>query len=433
MEQVPNSQVVPMSRRTLLIAALVACAGCQSERAVAPPPPPPSLPPPPPSGPSYEAIDLGTLGGASARPYAFNDSGDVVGSSTTGSGEWHAFVWKDGVMRDLAVAFPGSRAETITNAGLIAGVGMTARPEARVFQWSNGVTTELGTISDLGGDEEVAVIGLTGTDVVAWRGSQMDRYTSVLWHNGVKQLLDGLYAPWNPGGEARAAAMNGRGQIVGASLMPGAAINDIYHAFIWEGGVTRDLGVLNEFSCDYDAHPELNCGESGALDINSNGQVIGWSFDSASHPHGVLWAAGSIRDLGLWTPVAINETGDIAGHGVRETEGTGYFWRNGTLTTLGSLGGGGTFVADMNDQSTLVGTSLTAEGKPHAFVWKPGQAVLTDLGAGPPGSPGAGIGTVAVAINARGDILGYTCANYDRGFCFFGGTYRAILWRVRTA
>jgi probable HAF family extracellular repeat protein len=56
---------------------------------------------------------------------------------------------------------------------------------------------------------------------------------------------------------------------------------------------------------------------------------------------------------------------------------------------------------------TVVGTSLTAEGKPHVFVWKPGESALTDLGAGVP-----------VAINARGDVIGYTGP-------------RAILWRVK--
>lgn len=422
-----------MSRHALLIAALVGCAACQSERSVAPPPPPPPSLPPPPPGSSYEAIDLGTLGGASTMPFAFNDNGDVVGSSTTASGESHAFLWKDGVMHDLAGPFAESRAETITNSGLIAGVGIkTTGGGSYVFQWSNGVTADLGTVRPLGSgqDSEQRVIALTGTDVVAWHRSQMDRFTSALWHNGVRQVLPGLNPDWNPEGEAQAAAMNNRGQIVGASLMPGAAIQDVYHAFIWEDDVLRDLGVLSEFACL--DRPDSNCGEARAVAINNSGQVIGWSRDTARSPHAVLWAAGSIRDLGLWTPVAINDAGDIAGHGVRETEGTGYFWRNGTLTTLASLGGGGTFVTDINDQSTVVGRSLTAEGKPHAFVWKPGQAALTDLGAGPPGSPAAGIGTVAVAINARGDILGYTCADYDRGYCLLLGTYRAILWRVET-
>lgn len=387
---------------------------------------PAALAPPPTTTPGYDVIDLGTLGGSSARPYALNDSGDVVGWSTTASGESHAFVWRDGVFRDLTGPFAESRAETITNSGLVAGVAWRAgSEEPRIFQWSNGVTTDLGTVRPLGGQGEDAVLVLTTNDIVAWHRNS-ERYTSAIWHNGVRQLLDGLTPFWNPGGEARAIAMNNRGQIVGASLMPGAAVNDVYHAFMWKDGVTRDLGVLTEFACDYD--PALNCGESGAVDINDNSQVIGWSFDESSHLRGVLWANSSITDLGSWSPAAINGAGEIAGHGLSGTDGAGYFWRSGTLTTIGSLPGGGTHVVDMNDQSAVVGTSLTADGKPHVFVWKPGQATLTDLGAGPPGSPGAGIGTVAVAINARGDILGYTCAVYEWGSCSLQN-YRAILWR----
>ena len=332
-------------------------------------------------------------------------------------------------MHDLAGPFAESRAETITNSGLIAGVGRKTFDGApRVFQWSNGVTTDLGTVRPLGGGEGdgVEVIALTGTDVVAWRNGQMNRYTSAIWHNGVRQVLPGLISEWNGDGDVQATAMNSRRQIVGSNLMPGAAVQDVYHAFMWEDGVTRDLGVLSEFRCI--DRPDLNCGEATAVDINNGGQVIGWSRDTARSPHAVLWADGSIRDLGSWSPVAINEAGDIAGYGVGETLGTGYFWRSGTLTTIGSLGGGGTYVVDMNDQSTVVGTSLTAEGKPHVFVWKSGQSGLTDLGAGPPGA--GGTGTVAVAINARGDIIGYTCANYADGWCL-NGPLRAILWRVK--
>jgi len=270
---------------------------------------------------------------------------------------------------------------------------------------------------------------MTPTSIVAWRRNQMDRFVSAIWSNGVKQLLDDAHATWNPGGEARAAAMNGRGQVVGRSLMPGAAVHDVYHAFMWEGGVTRDLGVLAEFACV--ENPDRNCGESGAVDVNSGGQVIGWSLDASGRSHGVLWASGTIRDLGSWSPLAINDAGDIAGNGIGETAGRAYFWRGGALTTLGSFGGDGTFAADLNDGGLVVGTSLTPDGVPHAFVWKAGEAESEDLGTGPAGSPGAGIGTVAVAINARGDVLGYTCSRFERGLCDSGGTYRAILWRVQ--
>jgi len=345
----------------------------------------------------------------------------VVGSSTTATGEWHAFLW-NGVMRDLAIALPESRAETITNSGVIGGVGLTARPEAHVFRWNNGVTTELGTVSELGGDVDVAVVALTGTDIVAWRQSEASRFTSAIWHNGVKQLLDGLYPPGIPGGEAQAVAMNGRGQIVGASLLAGPAVHDVYHAVIWQNGVLRDLGVLRLFLCG-DESPGRDCGASWAMDINNSGDVVGSSLDSLLG-HAVLWPqGGSIRDLGLGRAVAINDAGDIAGDDYRNA----FFWRQGVMSSLGSLGGNELFVRDVNALGTVIGTGQTAQGNPHVFVWKPGQAGLQDLGTGSDGADGA----IAVAINGRGDILGYTCSVSSGSYCAYDATSRAILWRVK--
>ena len=149
-------------------------------------------------------------------------------------------------------------------------------------------------------------------------------------------------------------------------------------------------------------------GASGAL--NRDGDAVAGDAVGLDVEVPIVPAVGNGLQLGKWV------------------ERFGYFWRGGSLTTFGSLGGGGTVVADMNDQTAVVGTSLTSDGKPHVFVWKPGQSAPTDLGGGP---PGAGVGAVAVAINTRGDIIGYTCANYSYGYCVLGGPSRAILWRVK--
>jgi probable HAF family extracellular repeat protein len=46
-------------------------------------------------------IDLGTLGGETSVAIWINDRGQVLGSSTTASGESHLFLWQKGVMIDL--------------------------------------------------------------------------------------------------------------------------------------------------------------------------------------------------------------------------------------------------------------------------------------------------------------------------------------------
>jgi len=152
----------------------------------------------------------------------------------------------------------------------------------------------------------------------------------------------------------------------------------------------------------------------------------------------VFWSDGVIHDLGPGVPLTINDAGDIAGNGIvygstnSGEAGHGYFWRNGARTDIGSLGGGATFVTGMNGQSTLVGTSVAADGRPHVFVWKPGESRPTDLGTGPSDTPG--VGAFAVAINERGDVVGYSCDNFkaSEGFCYLTAKTRAILWRLKS-
>lgn len=53
------------------------------------------------SSEGYEITDIGTLGGDVSSAYAINARGQVVGESMTGTAEFHAFVWENGVMTDL--------------------------------------------------------------------------------------------------------------------------------------------------------------------------------------------------------------------------------------------------------------------------------------------------------------------------------------------
>ena len=82
-------------------------------------------------------IDLGTLGGTYSTPTGINDNGVVVGSSTTGAKEQHAFVWMPtNGMVDLGTfgdrSAPGwplrtSFATAVSNAGEVVGASYVPR------------------------------------------------------------------------------------------------------------------------------------------------------------------------------------------------------------------------------------------------------------------------------------------------------------------
>ncbi|GAA3395822.1 hypothetical protein [Cryptosporangium minutisporangium] len=82
-------------------------------------------------------IDLGTLGGTSSTPTAVNDRGQVVGYSTTRSGAQHAFLWSGGRMVDLGA--PGgntSLARDVNNAGQVVGSVTTPGGQRHAVRWT---------------------------------------------------------------------------------------------------------------------------------------------------------------------------------------------------------------------------------------------------------------------------------------------------------
>ncbi|MEO8892558.1 MAG: hypothetical protein ABI417_13660, partial [Coleofasciculaceae cyanobacterium] len=82
--------------------------------------------------------DLGNLGGISSRAYGINTAGTVVGSSSINSDVTHAFIWRNGKMRDLNNLLPAdsgwelNQAVSINNKGQIVGTG-TFNGQSRGF------------------------------------------------------------------------------------------------------------------------------------------------------------------------------------------------------------------------------------------------------------------------------------------------------------
>lgn len=130
------------------------------------------------------------------------------------------------------------------------------------------------------------------------------RYHAFLWENGVMQDLGTL----GGNGNSIAYAINDSGQIVGAAYAP----NNEFNAFLWSNGVMQNLGTFGQLG-------------SAAFDINAYGQVVG----TVSNLHAILWQNGStIFDLCdltdcvasgwdyLISANAINDQGSITGYGI---------------------------------------------------------------------------------------------------------------------
>ncbi len=81
-------------------------------------------------------IDLGTLGGTFSDARAINERGQVVGESTTATGEEHAFLWQDGTMSDLGtLSGDQSEANGINNRGQVVGGSTTATGDFHAVLW----------------------------------------------------------------------------------------------------------------------------------------------------------------------------------------------------------------------------------------------------------------------------------------------------------
>jgi probable HAF family extracellular repeat protein len=158
--------------------------------------------------------------------------------------------------------------------------------------------------------------------------------------------------------------------------------------------------------------------------INSSGTFTGsLQTASMSEPHAFLYHDGTVQDLGTVDAQyaygrVVNASGQMAGEWINGPYGGGFLYSGGTITQLGTLGGGPqTFVNGMNDAGVIVGSSLPLEGTYHAYVYSAGA--MTDLG-----TPYE-YESSANGINNSGDIVGsiagWAVEAPEHAFLYSGG------------
>jgi probable HAF family extracellular repeat protein len=233
-------------------------------------------------------------------------------------------------------------------------------------------------------------LGLNDAGVAV--GSAEIRPGDSTWHavifgsSGPKDLgtLGGRYSD--------AQDVNGRGQVVGNSELPGGTT----HAFRYDG-VMHDLGVLNGLY-------------SLAYEINDAGQIVGGTVNGdPKWYHAFLYSDGVMRDLGtLGGPASIaygiNRLGQVVGQAsLSNGQSHAFLYTAGAMRDLGTLGNTSSVAWGINASGQVVGAGELVTGILHPFLYSGG--VMRDLNSLIP--PGSGWQLIwAESINDAGQIVG---------------------------
>ena len=205
-----------------------------------------------------------------------------------------------------------------------------------------------------------------------------------------------------------AVGINNAGEAIGESD-EGPLGQQNQQAFLW-----RD-GKLEQLTRPGSAWP------SGAVAINSRGDIAGDAVLSGGRQPSILWRNGKATVLGTLGgktsyPIAMNDSDEVVGQsqiaGNRSQHA--FLWRDGRMIDLGTLGGSTANPTAISDRGQVIGDSTTASGATHAFLWQSGR--MTDLGSLP------GLDSHAAAINDSGEIVGMADTR-------FGNPVDALDWK----
>jgi probable HAF family extracellular repeat protein len=266
--------------------------------------------------------------------------------------------------------------------------------------WAQAPASPTYQLVDLGALEGInsSAIGINNAGDIVGTSQVHDASGNLLTHaflyrNGVMTDLGCL-----PGQTiCRPAAVNGAGQIIGQANNSGGSGPIRFRAFLYQNGAMTDITPADKT-------------EAIANDINEVGTIVGrarvlqWRAFVFSGPSGMDLGRFSGSNLESSEATAINNHDQVVGYWV----GTGnvyhgflYDLPSRTWVEIQAPCSPNCFVQplDVNDAGQVVGGYSPAAGLSHAFLYDHGQFLDLDP---------QGVGSsVAFAVNASGDVVGY--------------------------
>jgi probable HAF family extracellular repeat protein len=173
--------------------------------------------------PGHDPVALGGLGGTIQEASEINDRGTILGESTTaGDQATRLFLWRGGQMVDLGTlggpstrrqVLDSARSEQLNAHDQVTGASETAEGNFHAFRWSDGQMRDLGT---LGGPYSFGAAINDHGDVVGVSATSSGSESAFLWRDGTMIDLGALV----PDAQlSMAHRINNRGQVLGRALV----------------------------------------------------------------------------------------------------------------------------------------------------------------------------------------------------------------------